>query len=56
MLWFFLSLVLLALAGGFVIPWAIKFVAVDRCLDSGGAYDYELKKCITSYAVDSESG
>jgi hypothetical protein len=43
----FLGLVLLALAAGLVLPKLIQHKEIDQCLDSGGAYNYEVKTCVT---------
>lgn len=31
---------------GIVMPWLMKQVDIDKCLDSGGAFDYEAQTCI----------
>lgn len=31
---------------GFIVFWLAKgFLAIDRCLDSGGRWNYEVKQC-----------
>ena len=37
---------LLALAALLAWPAVDEFFAVDACLDSGGSYDYEQRRCI----------
>jgi hypothetical protein len=44
--WIFSIFILLALIGGFFVPWLLKQAAIDKCLDSGGAVDYETRACI----------
>lgn len=34
--------VVLALTSG---PWVARQVAIDRCLDNGGRFDYEANEC-----------
>ena len=45
MLLFFPGIILLALFIAMVFPWLSNFVEVDKCLDSGGSYDYANCKC-----------
>ena len=40
-----LVVVAFALGGYVVVKEVIDFVAIDRCLDSGGAYDYASGAC-----------
>lgn len=41
-----LVLLLLGLIASFVGPYLIRYIEVDRCLDSGGKYDYEKNCCL----------
>jgi hypothetical protein len=34
------------------IRWANRFFKIDKCLDSGGSWNYELKRCEGSYNLD----
>lgn len=49
-----LASVLLLLALGFVAvlvgPSVATWIAVDRCLDAGGRYDYQTEKCVKAPA------
>jgi hypothetical protein len=45
MAWFLPALILLALIGGLLLPWLMEQMAIDRCLDSGGAFNYEIRTC-----------
>jgi hypothetical protein len=46
MIWILLALIALALAAGLLRPWLMEQVAIDHCLDAGGAFDYQAKNCI----------
>ena len=39
-------LVLLGMLAGLVGPWLLHQIDVDKCLDRGGAFDYDNNKCI----------
>ncbi len=43
----FLGLAFLALFA-FLIFWLVKSLKVDSCLDNGGKWDYEEKRCLFS--------
>ena len=32
--------------------WIFRYLQVDACLDKGGCWDYELKKCDCSHTID----
>ena len=32
--------------------WVYRFLQVDACLDKGGCWDYDLKKCNCSHTFD----
>ncbi len=46
MIWILLAFIALVLAAGLLRPWLMQQVAIDRCLDAGGAFDYQAKHCI----------
>jgi hypothetical protein len=46
LLWLPVAVVLLSLLAVFLKPIVRKHLAIDRCLDAGGAYDYKRNKCI----------
>ena len=41
----FLALVVIGLLAGVAGPWILDYIAVDRCLDSGGSFNYEACAC-----------
>jgi hypothetical protein len=41
----FLVFIGLILVAGFVVPWLLEQVAIDRCLDAGGRFDYQSNIC-----------
>jgi hypothetical protein len=45
--------VLLAIAGAFVAPFLVEYLAVDRCLDAGGQFNYGQGVCESSSATES---
>ena len=42
----FLTILGIGLVAAFVIPGVLSYLAVDRCLDAGGAYNHESKHCV----------
>ena len=42
---FALAALLLVGAAAFAFPYVRDFLAIDSCLDSGGAWDYAAKVC-----------
>jgi len=34
------------------VKWAIPFMKIDSCLDQGGKWNYDLKKCEYLYTID----
>lgn len=46
MLWGFLLLLVVSVAAAVVVPYLRNQLAIDRCLDQGGAFNYELNKCV----------
>lgn len=42
----FLVLVGTTVSVFFFGPWALRQVAIDRCLDSGGKFDYGTDECV----------
>ena len=46
MLALFLAPFAIGLLAAFVVPYVLTQVAVDRCLDSGGSYNYETELCV----------
>lgn len=42
----FIALLLLGLIASFVGPYLIRYMEVNRCLDSGGKYDDEKSACL----------
>jgi len=40
-----IAIAVLAVALAFAWPFAVEFVAVDRCLDAGGSFDYKSGQC-----------
>ena len=45
MVGFFVSIVAVGLLIGLLMPRIRLWVAVDRCLDAGGAYNYQARVC-----------
>ena len=45
MFWGALIFIGLALLVGLVLPWILEQLAIDRCLDAGGGYDYQQRIC-----------
>lgn len=39
-------LILVFAIGAAVVPWLYREIQIDKCLDAGGAWDYEGKHCI----------
>ncbi len=35
------------------VQWVVQYLQVDACLDKGGCWDYNLKKCNCSHTFDS---
>lgn len=46
MLLFPLLLILLGIIAGLLVPIVMKQVEIDRCLDSGGKFDYNTNQCL----------
>lgn len=44
----FLVPVIFALIAAILIPYIRGQVAIDRCLDAGGSYNYKTDTCVTS--------
>lgn len=40
-----LAVLLLGVLAAIVVPQLVQFVAVDKCLDAGGAFDYANSTC-----------
>jgi hypothetical protein len=38
-------LLVVGVAAAFVMPYVLKEIDIDRCLDGGGGYDYAAAKC-----------
>jgi hypothetical protein len=51
MLWSAGAFVAVAIIAAILIPVLSRHLAIDRCLDAGGSYDYTTGKCI---GVDSK--
>ncbi len=41
----FLAIVLISVLAAIVVPRLMNFLEIDRCLDAGGAFDYERGIC-----------
>lgn len=39
--------VVVGVGAWFIYQEASETIAIDKCLDSGGAFDYQLQKCVT---------
>lgn len=52
MLLVFLLPLVAGMAAVILIPCIKEQLAIDRCLDRGGSYDYKLKKCIMAMPPD----
>jgi hypothetical protein len=35
----------LALLGAMILPWLLRQLSIDRCLDRGGSFNYETGTC-----------
>jgi len=46
MIWLAMALIGIAFIVGMVAPWFMHQLDVDRCLDAGGAYDYQISACV----------
>jgi hypothetical protein len=46
MLWLVLAVVLFGVLAMALTPTVSRHLAIDRCLDAGGAFDYKTDKCI----------
>ena len=44
---------LLAILGALVAPYLVEYLAVDRCLDAGGQFNYGESVCEYSSATES---
>lgn len=44
-LWRLSALAVLVAAGLGCILFSVRFIAIDRCLDSGGRWSYEASEC-----------
>jgi hypothetical protein len=42
---FIVGLVVIGLLVGLLAPLIVQWLAVDRCLDAGGRYNYETRVC-----------
>jgi hypothetical protein len=45
-IWVLLAIVGVAFFAGVAAPWLKHQQDIDRCLDAGGAYDYESEVCV----------
>jgi hypothetical protein len=48
-----ISVLVISLISIFGIKWAIRFFQIDKCLDKGGKWNYELNRCEGCYDLDS---
>ncbi len=48
-----ISVLAISLVSIFGIKWAKRFFQIDKCLDLGGKWNYELKRCEGLYNLDS---
>jgi hypothetical protein len=46
MLWIPVGIIVAAILAAILIPILNKQIAIDRCLDAGGAFDYKAGQCI----------
>jgi hypothetical protein len=46
MLWLPVAVVLLSTLAVILTPVVRRHIAIDRCLDAGGAFDYKTDKCV----------
>jgi hypothetical protein len=44
----FLVPVIFALIAAILVPYIRGQIAIDRCLDAGGSYNYKTDTCVTS--------
>lgn len=45
-LWLTVAVVLFGVLAAALTPTVSRHLAIDRCLDAGGAFDYKTDKCI----------
>ena len=45
MLGFIVGVVVMGLLLGLLLPRIVQWLAVDRCLDAGGTYNYQRRAC-----------
>jgi hypothetical protein len=45
MIGFFLLVIVLVISLAIIGPWLLRQIDIDKCLDSGGSYNYETDKC-----------
>ncbi len=45
MLWLFIAVLVVGFLAAMLVPKIITFIEVDRCLDTGGAFNYEKRSC-----------
>lgn len=46
MIWLLVAFAGVTLLLGVAVPWFIHHLEVDKCLDAGGAYDYQREVCV----------
>jgi hypothetical protein len=39
-------IIILAILAAWLGPWVSRQLAIDRCLDAGGAYDDQTRECL----------
>jgi len=47
-LWLFVGIVAAGILAAWLIPYLSEFIAVDKCLDAGGSFNYQTGECIGS--------
>ena len=45
MVWGLLVFIGLTIIASMILPWFMEQVAIDRCLDAGGSYNYQSDVC-----------
>ena len=45
MAFYLAAVAFLVVVAAFVVPWLIQFERVDACVDRGGRYDYDARRC-----------
>gem|GEM_PF-4000323 len=41
-----LLVILVGILAGIVVPYVLRQIEIDKCLDAGGSFDYQTKSCL----------